>query len=321
MKNAKFRSRFIQESVDFSNDRDAIDMDKSSSVMSDEPDISDKTIADVKRMFQSGDLDYDTLLKFLLDHEEDATDDISDIERDDDQMDVRESAPPGEEGWVKKMKPEFTRRYGKKKGTSMLYSTAWKRHSAVKEAWEDDGDDELSNAERELIAKTDKELKRRGVKVDDFDPDDIEVKAPTKPRAKQSTDADAKNNAKSKASDKKSGEPTRSRGKPIGERGGSLRNWFKENPNASRKEFMNKASEMGMGANHANTLYYSIKRKVGECFFIGMDGKYLTENSSLLSPKFIDLSDRGELLVFEHKRDAYRMVDVLRAAGKAVSVV
>lgn len=329
--------RFLKESIDFSSDADGIDTQR---IRDDQPeesqrDLSGLSIADVKQMFKAGELDYDTPLKFLMSDE--GTSDLDDIEPEEtdseDELNIHsqdeqmhESAPPDEEDWVRKMKPEFIKRYGKKKGMEVLYATAWKRHKAVKEAWNDDddyGDDDgLSNAERELIAKSDRALKKRGVKVDDFDPDEVEKKPARKAvPAKTEKETDGEPREKPKADTEKKEAPTRTRGKPIGERGGNIRTWFKENPNAPRKEFMAKAADLGMGAKHANTLYYSLKRKVSECFFIGMDGKYLTEGSSLVSPKFIDLADQGELLVFENKRDAYRMVDILRASGKAVFVI
>lgn len=42
---------------------------------------------------------------------------------------VTEKAPPGEEDFILKSKKSFIKRYGKKKGLSYLYATAWKRHN------------------------------------------------------------------------------------------------------------------------------------------------------------------------------------------------
>ncbi len=41
---------------------------------------------------------------------------------------LNEVAPPGQEEWIKKRKPEFKKRYGKD-WESVLYATAWKRHN------------------------------------------------------------------------------------------------------------------------------------------------------------------------------------------------
>ena len=40
-----------------------------------------------------------------------------------------ESAPPGKkaEDFIRKHKSEFKKRYGKKRGTEVLYATAWKK--------------------------------------------------------------------------------------------------------------------------------------------------------------------------------------------------
>lgn len=339
MKSNYFQRKFFVRESAYDDQRD-VDASQLSHRANDR-DLSSLSVAEVKAMFQAGDLDYDTLLKFLLSDQGDSeiddmvSSDEDDFDGADDSFDdqrgekIQESAPPGEEDWVQKMKPKFLKKYGKKKGTETLYATAWKRHQAVKEAWGDDDfddDDGLSSAERELIARSDKALKKRGVKVDDFDPDEVKKPAPrSQTSARKDVDRSEDDNGKDEKVDKKpqnkSDSPTRSRGKPIGERGGNIRSWFKENPNASRKDFMTKAADMGMGAKHANTLYYTLKRKVSECFFIGMDGKYLTEASSLISPKFIDLTESGELLVFEKKHDAYRMVDILRASGKTAFVL
>ena len=45
---------------------------------------------------------------------------------------VDESTPPGEESWVKANKARFKKEYGDKKGTEVLYGTAWKRHNKGK---------------------------------------------------------------------------------------------------------------------------------------------------------------------------------------------
>lgn len=41
--------------------------------------------------------------------------------------DVQEVAAPGQEDWIKSNKERFIKQYGKKKGMSVLYATAWKR--------------------------------------------------------------------------------------------------------------------------------------------------------------------------------------------------
>ena len=40
-----------------------------------------------------------------------------------------ESAPSDQEDWIKSNKQKFIKQYGKEKGLSVLYSTAWKRHN------------------------------------------------------------------------------------------------------------------------------------------------------------------------------------------------
>lgn len=315
-------------------------------------DLGRLTASELKRKFKNGEINYDSLLKYLMgaDADADEFDDIDNMDQEDeldmelddidqeDEMDqsaprrrpsveqdeqyMQETAPPGEEGWIRKMKPEFVKRYGTKKGKEALYATAWKRHSAIKEALGDD-EDELSPAERALIAKSDRDLKRKAKMDAEFDPDTVKKKQPKKPVDKDPTkkatnDQNKADDKKKKPSEEKS---TRGRGKPIGERGGNIRSWFKQNPNVSRKEFMAKAADMGMGAKHANTLYYGLKRQVGECFFVGINGKYLTESSPIGAPQMIGLHDDGELMVFESKQAAYRMVKLLGSRGQQAFVL
>jgi hypothetical protein len=48
-------------------------------------------------------------------------------------QELDEVAPPGMEDWVKKNKERFKKEYGDKKGSSVLYATAWKMHNKGKE--------------------------------------------------------------------------------------------------------------------------------------------------------------------------------------------
>jgi regulator of replication initiation timing len=45
---------------------------------------------------------------------------------------VDESTPPGEESWVKANKARFKKEYGPKKGTEVLYATAWRNKNKGK---------------------------------------------------------------------------------------------------------------------------------------------------------------------------------------------
>ncbi len=349
MKKTKYR--FLSENVpqdDELSDDDSYDgadeeldsLDSFADVEDDE--LGRMSASELKRKFQNGEINYDSLLKYLMgsDQDADGSDDFDELDGelddfeddmdqsnqrrssvDQDEQYVRESAPPGEEDWVRKMKPQFVKRYGKQKGMDVLYATAWKRHSAIKEALGDDEDD-LSPAERALIAKSDRDLKRKSNVDAKFDQDKVKKQPAKKPdmkvkAAKADTDKSDSKPSKKPSEDKQ----PRGRGKPIGERGGNIRSWFKQNPNVSRKDFMAKAADMGMGAKHANTLYYSLKRQVGECFFVGINGKYLTESSPIGAPHMIGLHDEGELMVFESKQAAYRMAKLLGSRGQQVFVL
>lgn len=45
---------------------------------------------------------------------------------------VNEVSAPGQESWIKKNKERFKKEYGAKKGTEVLYATAWKRSKGSK---------------------------------------------------------------------------------------------------------------------------------------------------------------------------------------------
>lgn len=353
----KTKYRFLSEAAlpnddistedEYSSDEELDSLDSFDDV--DDNEISRMSASELKRKFQNGEINYDSLLKYLMgsDQETDEFDDLDQLDTDDlddvddldndiednpriqrttsgeqDEQYMQESAPPGEEDWIRKMKPEFVKRYGKRKGMDVLYATAWKRHSAIKEALGDDEDD-LSPAERALIAKSDRDLKRKAKHDAEFDPDAVKKQPAKRPTDKLTKTKASDDKQETKSSNKKQPEDKqqRGRGKPIGERGGNIRSWFKQNPNVTRKEFMAKAADMGMGAKHANTLYYGLKRQVGECFFIGINGKYLTESSPIGNPHMIGLHDDGELMVFESKQAAYRMAKLLGSRGQQVFVL
>lgn len=53
------------------------------------------------------------------------------------EQDIEEVAAPGQEGWIKANKQRFIDQYGKDKGLSVLYATAWKRHHSANESVEE----------------------------------------------------------------------------------------------------------------------------------------------------------------------------------------
>lgn len=51
---------------------------------------------------------------------------------------IDEVAAPGQEEWIRAHKADFIKQYGKDKGLSVLYATAWKRSKAKESLYEDD---------------------------------------------------------------------------------------------------------------------------------------------------------------------------------------
>lgn len=144
----------------------------------------------------------------------------------------------------------------------------------------DDEDDDLSPAERALIAKADKDLAKRGVKVKDFDPDKMvgktkekdegdggdEERSPSKP-AKAKTTKKSVEKQPNPEKGKEETTPTKARG----EKAVQARKFMQDNPNATRKQFTEFMSKHGVSPAYANTMFYAMKKKLQEVFYITND--------------------------------------------------
>lgn len=142
---------------------------------------------------------------------------------------------------------------------------------------EQEEDDDLSPAERALIAKADKDLAKKGVKVKDFDPDKMVGK---KKEAEDSDEEAPKSEHKpahkpaEKAEHAGAEKPTSARG----DKAVAARKFMQDNPNATRKQFTEFMQKHGMGAAYANTIFYAMKKKLKEVFYITNDeGQILAE--------------------------------------------
>lgn len=186
----------------------------------------------------------------------------------------------------------------------------------------DEDDEDMSSAERELAAKADKDLKKKGVKIAKVDPDkDIESAA-----KKEAADAKTAKAEEPKAVEEKpaSSEETKTaeakrRGKapnPESKMQKALA-WVIANPHAKRGEFIKHAESFAMSPNYASAHFYAIKAKlkaktdVTECFFLThpqSSNFMLAENREMNQYQWIDHSSDLEPLVFMSEADARKMM-------------
>lgn len=140
------------------------------------------------------------------------------------------------------------------------------KHAPLTE-WEDD-EDELSPAERALIAKADTELKAKGVKVKDFDADKMVGNNSNKSKDDEETSEKPAKKSTEKASvERDPSLPAAAKG----DKAVAGRKFLQDNPDARRRDFVAFMAKHGAGAAYSNTMFYALKKKVNEVFFITND--------------------------------------------------
>ena len=149
------------------------------------------------------------------------------------------------------------------------------KERALKE-WDDGADDDLSPAEKALIAKADKDLKAKGVKIKDFDAD--KMVGDTKPKKAASDDESDEKPKKEKAA-----KPAVERDPSLpaaarGDKAVAARKFLQDNPDARRRDFVAFMAKHGAGSAYSNTMFYALKKKLNEVFYITNDnGEVLAE--------------------------------------------
>lgn len=182
----------------------------------------------------------------------------------------------------------------------------------------DDDDDDMSPAERELAAKADQDLKKRGVDVDKEHAaaEKKQEAAKAEPKAEEK----AEEKKEEKAEEKKVEAVAKKRGKPVNpdSKQGKMRAWLSSNTGATRGAFMKHAAEVGMSPAHANTLFYAIKKgvkKVEEAYVFRhpMAPKFvLAENDFFNRYEWVDPATTGsQIVVVEGYSKALELVDFL----------
>lgn len=194
-------------------------------------------------------------------------------------------------------------------------------------------DDELSPAEKALVDKAERDLKAKGIKVKDIDPDKDIASMAKKEKAEDEVVKDtvakkiekkevAKEVAK-KADDKKAEEKkeeAKARGRKVGEKTSAMAAWLSANKDATRKSFIDHAvHKHGMSKHHANTLFYGLKKRLQEYYIIAqkIGGRTLAEYSSYDRPQWVMFDNEWapNVMVFESADKAQSAVSKLVAQG------
>jgi hypothetical protein len=100
-----------------------------------------------------------------------------------------------------------------------------------------------------------------------------------------------------------------------------LKQWYMENPNATGKEFKEKAIELGMNPRSIRSAYYRLKTKFGtnEAYSIRLGDKYLGERSHPFNPNWLAEDDYSDdYLIVDSLKEAERIRDslLLHTKGK-----
>lgn len=183
---------------------------------------------------------------------------------------------------------------------------------------DDEDENDLSTAEQELIKKAESDLAKKGIKVDSEEDlmnlvkkqNNVEKKEP-----ESITDKETEENKKTI-----NAERTKQRGRKQNERTGAMVAWFQANKNATRKEFITHAMDKhGMSLQHANTLFYSLKKKLTEYYIVvqPFNNRVIAEYSSADRPMWVQFDNiwARDAMIFESESQATEMVINLLKQG------
>jgi len=228
----------------------------------------------------------------------------------------------------------------------------------LNERYDDDDDDGLSRAERELASKADKELKAKGVKVPDIDPDKDISKAANRSKTKKDaadTTADEEEpaaTAKEEPAATAKEEPAAKKEEPAAKkeeptvakkRGRSAdpnsnmsvgREWIKNHPDASLGQWKDHCAATGlMVPAQASAFFYrhsvkatrnpKTKGQTSESVWMFahpmQPSFYLHENAGMGTYEWVNESEAKMPVVLETIEDANRLVQFL-SDWKSISV-
>jgi hypothetical protein len=201
---------------------------------------------------------------------------------------------------------------------------------------DNDDDDGLTPAERALAKKADTDLAKKGIKVKDVDPDkDLESMAKSEQAKKEAKVAKKEEKQEPKVEPKKeepkaeekAAEEAKKRGRAAGEKHAAMSKFMADNKGVSRKDFIAHAKEKhGMSQHHANTMYYSMKKKLNEFYVVNnyYNGRVLAEWSSYDRPYWVLFENQWarDAMIFDTEESAQEAVEKMNACGiRTIAVV
>ena len=194
----------------------------------------------------------------------------------------------------------------------------------VKEGWDDyDEDDDVRTADRE-IAKQKKaggasakawDAAEKSAKKVNADKDLSRLARKEQPKSDNEDDAVDVKPAKAKPAVKTETKPEETKTAARGDKVAGARKFMQDNPDAKRKDFVAFMSKYGVGGAYANTMFYGLKKKLAEVFFITNDeGEVLAEGD--VWTVFEDYSKR--LMMFKSEWNAKKKS--MKTGGKVKSL-
>lgn len=138
-----------------------------------------------------------------------------------------------------------------------------------------DEDDDLTPSERALIDKADKDLAKKGVKVANVDADKDLEHISTYSDKKGADEDTPSSNTTAQSTKKDAAHPTPTPDdKKLSPRI-KAKEWLAANPNGTRKEFMSKIGEWGMGTGNAGAFWQGVSSKAKKMTAV-TEGYYFT---------------------------------------------
>lgn len=194
-----------------------------------------------------------------------------------------------------------------------------------------DDDDDMSPAEKELAAKAESDLKKKGIKVKNFDADAVVGKTSADKAEKMANNAetekkdDAPAKSEETAGEKAAEAKKRGRSLSADSKNGKARAWLAANAGATRGQFVTFAdATLGMSKAHASTIFYLLKKRLNEGWVLShpTSGKFvLGENKLTGNYAWNELDSDVEPAIFETEEAAQKIATFMTDYRSTVSVI
>lgn len=186
---------------------------------------------------------------------------------------------------------------------------------------EDDDDEGMSSAERELARKADADLKKKGINVKVNAEKDLE--GGNKPKSEPAEKVEDKPKAAEPAAKAEGDMPPAEKAKKAA----SARAFLKGDPAPTRKEFFAKAADLGIGKNYAAIIWQNNKpsvKPVTEGFYFAhphTKSFVLGENREMNQYQWIDPNSEFPMVIAESKEQADKIEKYMREIKNQTPVV